>query len=720
MDKPMDPSTITRSTSASDPWRDDFFAPGEQMKEFQWAHEVSSKQRNGDASRQELLGELQRRIDAHQQEVRGRERREQNNEHRVQVSESREFYRAGATLAKMATQEVGVILGKISSLAIRHGIKEIVGLTDDLLKAIEDQYVTYFTEMRQREHHGSLVEAIAPYKTSHLMRTMFVSSPGGVTIDDVATARESGKRSSSPQAKPPMPDERRSHSPTAAPKLSLAEAVSTTTAMLAESLATSLQCRLVRIYIKTHNELKTAASYPFRELGKHNGLDFNTSGLPDESPDPPLLPAALEKVLLKSLKSAVLEKGIAIHGQDTKALMADVLRNQPNANTFLKSCLAWPVFQPSGIRRISGMILAINKEGPTPDDARKFTSDDEYTMKLAAKMLGCMTERYPAELFAADCGGLIHRYCHPDRLIKPHIPFWITEEVNAAQRIANDALRHEPTTSIFRGPLQAMLKIQARDKTNAEEFKVTASSIVGVEYSIEAMTDLWKSGYDENVAMHHQYRQVTTKLRDLQSIVKSFLEAVVVARNIKQFEELVMYLRSMELLLRGENAKLFSEHIQATMEQLVRSNPKEPQPPNPSELEALYRRRMVSSMTSVAVMHIDGPENVRSYTCDPETKRQQVHAIEKVVECGAVVPNSSAQSPKDTPMARLNRPTMSSSARQRLAQQFSHTDLQRHLGGARMDYTPNSGTKQTPFRLHPPSDVKASSPGARKTPTSAT
>lgn len=463
-------------------------------------------------------------------------------------------------------------------------------------------------------------------------------------------------------------------------KLTLSESMSTATALLTESLAVSLRCELVRLYmLDDKKNLVRAAEYPFPDMKDSNGPDLFSGNY-------------TERGLAKALFSVVCEKGLAVSGVDARQATTegDDPDQSGSSSThaadpkrhLIRNCLVWPIILPSGHQRVAGMIHAINKEGAHEDERRRFTSEDEYSMHEAAKLFGNILERYPVKLFQVDIGSTIFKACHPDKVLIPHLPMVISDSVEGAQRIGNEIIRTNPHIIIYRGPMATIYKQGSRDK-KSEDYVPAAggalSTITTVEYNLEALNDLWKSGYDENVMMHRQCRLWSTKVHDLHTIIKQFVDALVVARGIKDLNELLMYLRSMELLVRSENAPLLADHINSTMDNVRKSlegkrrgthsrgmsssvPPHSPtfksDPSSPTEsptanaggaewssphggelqatrgeiMEVARRRERGSAMKNIATIHIDGPSNVRGYTCDTETKRNQVKAIDDMIE----------------------------------------------------------------------------------------
>lgn len=672
------------------------------------------------------LRDLEKRYEAFQQETRGRALKEQQAAHRGQYGDQFAFFRDGSTLASVVSDEVGVILGKLKALSIAVRMPMLGELVETLYGAIEKQFILYYNQMQEKiEEAGASVgndslgerplSVVHRARGSSTMSTLYEKqAPRGFPLELHTSTRPHGGRSKeqrsashfaepaqssssdtgSPLSLPTLPLHsvkglvQQGLAPTttvvpggAAQRLTLPETMSTTTALMAESLAVSLRCELVRVYLMDDKKnLVRAAEYPFPDFTSQKPLDLFHGNY-------------TERGLAKVLFSVVCEKGLAVSGFDARQpttttdgapddLNASFQAHSPPKN-LIRNCLVWPIALPSGHQRVVGMIHAINKEGTHDDEKKKFTAEDEYSMNEAAKMIGIMLDRYPAHLFQVDVGSLVFKACHPEKVLRPHLPDVIQDAVEGAQRIGNELLRTQPHIIIYRGPMATIYKQGPRDK-KSEDYVPGAggalSTITTVEYNLDALNDLWKSGYDENVMMHRQCRLWSTKVQDLQSIIKQFVDALVVARGIKEMNELLMYLRSMELLVRSENAPLLSDHINNAMDNIRKGlegkrrgttsrspqNVASPDVMSPSESpaasptsrgagaapswstpqsatesivatrgelqEITKRRERASANMNIATMHIDGPTNVRGYTCDTETKRKQVKAIDDMIE----------------------------------------------------------------------------------------
>ncbi|CUI15601.1 Hypothetical protein, putative [Bodo saltans] len=703
----------------------------------------------GDDPFRAQLRELEKRYEAFQQETRGRALKEQQAVHRGQYGDQFAFFRDGSTLASVVTEEVGVVLGKLKALSIAVKLPILGELVENLYTAIEKQFVLYYNEMQEKlqeasrgggaESDSSLADErplsiVHRARGSSTLSTLYDKQRGAapplIELHHTSASRpsrsqpRSKERSSSkfcdeqhqpssssgngsPLARPNLPLHsvkglvQQGIAPTTSlgtsgglalsQRLTLPETLSTTTALLTESLAVSLRCELVRVYLLDDKKnLVRASEYPFPDIvgGSTKPLDLFDGNY-------------TERGLAKVLFSVVCEKGLAVSGFDARQSatsdpnpglniddLAASFQAPSSKNQLIRNCLVWPIAMPSGNSRVVGMIHAINKEGVHDDERRRFTAEDEFSMNEAAKFIGIMVERYPAHLFQVDVGSLVFKACHPDKVLQPHLPDVIRDPVEGAQRIGNEVLRTQPHIIIYRGPMATIYKQGSRDK-KAEDYVPGAggalSTITTVEYNLDALNDLWKSGYDENVMMHRQCRLWSTKVQDLQSIIKQFVDALVVARGIKDMNELLMYLRSMELLVRSENAPLLVDHINNAMENIRKTlegkrrgttthqqqrgspagaisndamSPAEspaasptasrggsasPTFPTLAAMESLTatraemaevtkRRERTATNLNIATMHIDGPTNVRGYTCDTDTKRNQVKAIDDMIE----------------------------------------------------------------------------------------
>lgn len=434
-------------------------------------------------------------------------------------------------------------------------------------------------------------------------------------------------------------------------KIQLNEGVSASTAFLAESLAVATRCEVVRVYIlDDKRNLHKAAEFPpiidgavnAKERGNREGV-----ALPRGSSNPDLLGGNYsERGLAKALCSAVCEKGLAISGQDSRQYVtgpgSDGSSEGTSKSNAIRNCLVWPIIMPSGHNRIAGMIHLINKEGTTDDEKRKFSAEDETTVYNAARLFGVLLERYPRELFQCDVGAMVTRACCGEKFVKPHLPMVFRDEVEGAERVGNEILRANVPVVIYRGPMSTIYKQAARDK-KAEDYAPSGggaiASVTTVEYNLDALNDLWKAGYDENVIMHAQCRMWSSKVKELHNVIKQFVDALVVARGIKDLSELMMYLRSMEILIRSENAQLLAEHITSTLQTLKKSLASSDVPiaqqlsAARDDLEDVSRRlsRVAGTSANISSIHVDGPTNVRGYTCDAPTKRLQVRAIDALI-----------------------------------------------------------------------------------------
>ena len=664
---------------------------------------------------------LQHRYELLQRDVLAREAKKQHLRHRAAEDDVHKFFRNGTLTSQLLTEEAGIALGKIREIARNSQSAPLESAVRDLHRALEEQLMLFYLE-----RHDNIVEPIKPYLESSLVASaVHLNTTAAASTGTAANANSAVVAATSvPPAQPKhravatgSAQLRRSKAKT----LTLEEGLSAAIALHAESLAVMLRCEQVRIYLVDGNKsLQLAAQFPFGP----QGID-------------PMSGDYTTKALAKALFTSVIEKALAVSGVESRPSLLQGESSMPiisPANrsndssrkkedddlSQIRTCLAWPIVCPSGVNRVVGLVHAVNKEGATAEQSRRFSADDEMTMHIACRTLGCILERYPAELFAKPVGSQIHQLCHPDGNIIPHLPDKILSEVDGAQRVANESVRVEPARIIYRGPMTAIFKQSARDRRN-EEFKTsTFGTLSGVEYNLEALKDLWRVGYDENVSMHMQCRILSTKVRDLKVIVKSMVDGLCTARAIISPQDLRMYLRELELSLRAENAEQITLRIESAMEQVIKGSlPKEQAAIVTSDIIAdRLKQRKKEAEAAISSIHVDGPQTVRSYTCDPVTKLLQVRAISELMEKNSKEEEKKIDSSApDHLVPRFATKTMSSTLHAQPKKVYSE-DEDRNV--CVMQFKHTRVDAPTPFRLqavkpHPPSVAESSKKAQRPT-----
>jgi hypothetical protein len=643
------------------------------------------------------LQALQTRYDLLQRDVLAREAKRQHSRLRAKEEEIDKYFKDGSSTVQLLSDDAGVALGKIREIARTTQSSLLDAAVRDLHTSLEEQLTLYY-----KQSHPTTFEPIRPHAHSALMASAAAARlPSSPSVGASAAAA-----SPSPAlALTPAPKHNTaSVVPPCARRgkqkiLTLDEGLSAATALHAESLAVMLRCEQVRIYILDANRaLQLASVYPFSDAATDPiGGDFTT------------------KALSKALFSSVVEKCLAVNGYEsrTSTLQGVGAPDSSAASTRegsrrdhgedelaqIRTCLAWPIVSPSGAYRVLGIIHAINKEGATSEQTRRFTPDDEVTINVVGKTLGCMLERYPSELFSKQVGAQIHQLCHPHGDVIPHLPEKIVSEVDGAQRVANESLRVEPIRVIYRGPMNSIFKTSLRER-RAEEFKTTTfGTLSGVEYNLEALKDLWRVGYDENVSMHMQCRILSSKVRDLKTIVKSMVDGLSTGRAIASPQDLRMYLRELELSLRAENAEQITLRIEAAMEAVVKGAlPKDQAVIVTSDAVATrLKQRRKENDAAISSIHVDGPDSVRSYTCDPVTKLLQVRAISELMEKHRQVEETAPSQP-DQAVPNFAKETFSSQNHGHGKKVYNEDEDKQMI---MMHFVHSKADGPTPFRLKP-------------------
>eukprot|EP00796_Vickermania_ingenoplastis_P004413 gene4413-3212_t len=464
-------------------------------------------------------------------------------------------------------------------------------------------------------------------------------------------------------------------------QFSVKESFSAVPAFFAESLAALLMCEVVRIYLYDENQnLHCCASYPYRAMQGD-----------------PMHATYTEIMLAKDLHSTVCNQRIAVNGSESVYTLLTkrdlrVVKAELQASGWgsMRSCLIFPIIPHIGSTKSLGMIHAVNKVSPSPQDPGKFTSDDEVLVSMAARVLGCILTRYPVAHFSLRVGELFRKAVYPHEkitVIDDHIPERVTDLVTDAAEAGNRAVAKPAPIMIFRAPL-CDVYVSKHHRSRARKMGklvVQDSTLSSVEFNISSVNELWQTGMEENVIMHQEYRKLEDTMKHTNLLLRNILDGLAAARTMQNIAEMSQYLQTLELFGRSESVEMLSEFISDTLIGKTQSGKtqknvlpvlsgrrssgggqrtdvsgriqgsaasitvEESKIGQPSEgftepteglflteeeTKQLIHEHKLLNLAVASRIHTDGPDCIRCYSCDPEKKRAQVRFIENRIKEG--------------------------------------------------------------------------------------
>ncbi|RNF27213.1 uncharacterized protein Tco025E_00520 [Trypanosoma conorhini] len=419
---------------------------------------------------------------------------------------------------------------------------------------------------------------------------------------------------------------------TAAKSFSVREFFSSLLSVFAEITAVLLRCEVVRIFIcDEYDNLRCGARFPF-----------------DSTVGDPLAGSDMELMLAKEIHTTVCRKFIAVNGREPqrfavserdRGAMEEELR-QLGWNS-MTSCLIFPIFSSEGCGRSYGMIHAVNKQGVAAGRPGLFDENDEVLVSMTARLLGCLMTRYPTKYFQLPVGKKLRKspISSLTRNDEPHLPPLLEDEVEGAAKVGNKANQMFTRVLFFRAPINAIYQPRSLRKKvrKLESLHIIDKTLSTVEFDIAALEELWRVGHEENTIMHRQCQELNEQLNTLQILLRTVLDAIGASRTLGSMGELASYLQMLELYARQENIPMLAELISQVLlnARLEISLPPELKglPPgrlSPNEMIRIERR--IAEIPSKLKFGAAAPSGVRTYSCDPQRRREQVRFFNQLAE----------------------------------------------------------------------------------------
>lgn len=566
-----------------------------------------------------------------------------------------------------------MMMNELEMLCANHGLERGVELINEIrsvtnneirqaLSAIEDGYTSAFHSLQRQ----------AAYKMNQERRASRGERPSSSALLEKSNADEGVLKECPPDWKANVKNEVASEmkfqasiqrlpkipKPAVAKQFSLKESCSVVPAFFAESLASLLLCEVVRVYLYDENQnLHCCSTYPYQALQGD-----------------PMHATYTEIMLARDLHTTICNQRIAVNGSESVYTLLTkrdirVVKSELQASGWgsMRSCLIFPIVPLSSSKSL-GLIHAVNKVPPSSKEPGKFTPNDEVLMSMACRLLGCILTKYPLANFTLRVGEMFHKAAFPHEKttnIDDHIPERVTDLVVDAAETGNRAVATPVPIMMFRAPLCDVYvskhhRARARKMGKLIEQDSTLSS---VEFNISSVNELWQTGMEENVLMHQEYRKLQNSMNTTKLLVRNILDGLAAARTMRDAAEIARYLQTLELFGRSESLDMLSEFISDTLigsgngpapiqerscsEQTVsvteRSESKgvagsEDDSKSPfigtEEAEDLLYRHKLLNQPATSRIHNDGPDCIRSYSCDPKQKRAQVQAIDKMITEG--------------------------------------------------------------------------------------
>ncbi|RNF09408.1 hypothetical protein TraAM80_02206 [Trypanosoma rangeli] len=419
---------------------------------------------------------------------------------------------------------------------------------------------------------------------------------------------------------------------TASKSLSARDFFSSTLSVFAEITAVLLRCEVVRIFLyDEYDNLRCGARFPFS----------STVGDPLAGND-------MELMLAKEIHTTVCHKYIAINGREPQRLTVSerdhgVMEEELQQLGWksMTSCLIFPIFSNDDCGRSYGMIHAVNKQGVAFDRPGMFDENDEVFVSMTARLLGCLLTRYPIKYFQLPVGQKL-RKSFVSLLTKDaetHLPPLLRDEVEGGAEVGNKANQMFTRVLFFRAPINAVYQSPSLRKKvrKLESLKIIDKTLSTVEFDISALEELWRVGHDENILMYQQCQQLNEQLNTLQILLRTVLDAIGASRVLDNMGDLAGYLQLLELYARQENVPMLTELISQVLLNARVDIPVPPElkgvPPgrlSPNEMIRIERR--IAQTPSKLKFGAAAPSGVRTYSYDPQRRREQVRFFNELAE----------------------------------------------------------------------------------------
>ncbi|ESL08281.1 hypothetical protein TRSC58_04018 [Trypanosoma rangeli SC58] len=414
--------------------------------------------------------------------------------------------------------------------------------------------------------------------------------------------------------------------------LSARDFFSSTLSVFAEITAVLLRCEVVRIFLyDEYDNLRCGARFPFN----------TTVGDPLAGNDKELM-------LAKEIHTTVCRKYIAINGREPQRLTMSerdhgVMEEELQQLGWksMTSCLIFPIFSSIGCGRPYGMIHAVNKQGVTFDQPGVFDENDEVFVSMTARLLGCLLTRYPIKYFQLPVGQKLRKsfVSSLTRDAETHLAPLLRDEVEGGAEVGNKANQMFSRVLFFRAPINAVYQSPSLRKKvrKLESLKIIDKTLSTVEFDISALEELWRVGHDENILMYQECQQLNEQLNTLQILLRTVLDAIGASRVLGNMGDLASYLQLLELYARQENVSMLTELISQVLLNARVDVPVPPElkgvPPgrlSPTEMIRIERR--VAQTPSKLKFGAAAPSGVRTYSYDPQRRREQVRFFNELAE----------------------------------------------------------------------------------------
>ena len=374
----------------------------------------------------------------------------------------------------------------------------------------------------------------------------------------------------------------------------------------------------------------------------------------------------------------------------------------------VKCYMCWPVRAHGAPSVVKGVLEVVNKrETLQSASQRRFSAADEGIIHHAALALSAALARYPhlsdsAVLDAAKAGAAAPRLLAALQASNgtpaAHVPDAPYRDkggpfgaVRSAEAIVNRALTTALALPVFRGamhsirtspgtvesvaamasvPANAALlgteeahrprslpHLPATDSATVDYRLEPPSQLTRLDYTLEALSAMWRREHEENRSMHEQSRYWSGRVRALTDLSRCFSEAIGKARGMRSLEEVQTYLRSLDLSARTGNVPAFLGTVLEGVKRdgggggtltvaAVGEGSGSDAPTDGADCDGatspttahlrgsggpFAETLAVAKARRIAAVD-EGPTDVRSFTIDPSAKRQQQADIAAFVE----------------------------------------------------------------------------------------
>ncbi|KEG15439.1 hypothetical protein DQ04_00071070 [Trypanosoma grayi] len=554
---------------------------------------------------------------------------------------------------ELLSDEVAIALNEIGTLCDEHGVPRVKQLLKDVRAMMNRQLreaYSYLEKGYVSAFHRLEEEAEEARKRREMAQR---------NQEREAAAREASRKelcSFSERRSQNASERSRSELPGAVPRLlSVKEALSTTTSFFAETVAVLLRCEVVRIYLYDEYEnLNCCARFPF-----------------STTQSDPMSGTHLELMLAKELHRTVCRKCIAVNGKgpqhitlserDREAMEEELEQSGWKSMT---SCLIFPIFSNEGFGRAYGMIHAVNKQGVAADRPGVFDENDEVLMSVTTRLLGCLLTRYPVKYFMLPVGDLVQQ-CAGSSFAKEksqqHLPPLLVNEVEGAAEVGNKSVQMCTRVLLYRAPINAIYQTRSLRKKarKLEALNMIDKALSTVEFDLSALEELWRAGHEENTVMYQRCQELNEQVNTQQVLLRNVLDGIGASRAMRSLGEVTTYLQVLELYARQENIPMITEAISQALLNCRYDGPVPPElkgvdPGRLSPNEALRIERRIAQTPAKLKFGAAEMPNVRTYSCDPQKKREQVQFFNDLAEkralesTGKFLPNQGSRYEADT------------------------------------------------------------------------